>query len=330
MPLQLKQLKKHQAFSIIACGVLLLGFQNCAPTSFNTTDTSSVASAAAGNPVITPATTSCSLDSSSSGTCDIAKSFVGSLYIQPRPLPVSSIAYQNGSQVGATSVEDYLSHPEWIAGTTVNGAFTPYTISLSSINSLNNSFANGFTTQSGDVIKIADGSGGSSTVPNWFALDLFANFHLDGSDTAGDYQVAIIADDGAEILYKPVGGSGTYQMLVDDQVTAAETSSVYIPGTQYARMGCSSVAGDTSKIVTISMKAASSIPLEVRYYNGPQGLNFRLMYRKVPAGGAVDNYCETDTNGNAATKPTIDKASPILDPSQLSDWKVMSSTNLGN
>ena len=321
--------KKHQIMSLAIGGALLLGFQNCAPTSFSESTAASTANAAAVNPVVIPATTSCSLDSSSSGSCDISKSFVGNLYIQPRPLPVSSINYVNGPQIGATSVEEYLNHPEWIAGTQVNGVFTPYTISLSSINSLNNAFANGFTTESGDVIKVADGSGGYSSVPNWFALDLFANFHLDSNDSAGTYQVAIIADDGAEVRYKP-SGSSSYQMLVDDQVTAAETNSVYIPGTQYARMGCSSAAGDTSKIITLSLTAASSIPLEVRYYNGPQGLNFRLIYRKVPAGGAVDNYCETDTNGDASTKPTIDKASPILDASKLSDWKIMSSSNLGN
>ena len=323
--------------------LLMTAFQNCEGVKFQAVAQSAVAdvtptslstgsstSVVAPVPVSSPDSTICNSFSGAGTSCNLSQSFVGYLYIEPRAsLITTSVPYSNGAVSGATSAEGYIAHPEWMAGSSASGTFVPYTVAMSTINSIGVAFATGFATESGAVVQVPDTSGNYTNVPNWFALDLFGHFHLNSSDAPGVYQFAVVADDGAEVFYQPNASSG-YVKLVDDQITGAETNGAFIPGTQYARMGCAASAGDTTKIITLSMDATSSVPLEIRYYNGPIGLSFRLMYRKVPAAGPVDAYCETDTNGDPSTKPSVDRASPVLDNSQLTSWQDITSANLAS
>ena len=321
-------------FAVVGAATLV-SFQNCSKTNFNTSP-ETLTSLGFGVVQPPPAQTICGAfdaNGTNDANCDVAHAFVGNLFVEPRDQLVTRSHGGYAVQAGAGASIAALSQLDWLSGKTVDGVFKPYTIVATSFDTVGNPFTNGFVTQAGDTVTIPDADGKTTNVAAWFSFRVEGLFHLDAHDTPDeDYQIAVFADDGAQVSFKPAGAND-WQMLVDDQTPeSVKNPGGYIPGTQYTRMGCAAVINDPSTIRTFKMSAKQTVPLRLAYYQGPIGLSLRLMYRRVPAAGANDSFCETDVNGDAKTKSIIVKASPRLDVDQLADhgWKVIGSENLGS
>ncbi|HVK60524.1 MAG TPA: hypothetical protein VM432_03190 [Bdellovibrionales bacterium] len=144
----------------------------------------------------------------------------------------------------------------------------------------------------------------------WFALNLKSKLKLGSADRDGLYQLAVLSDDGATLSLQDQ--NGVFQKLIDNE------------GTHPTRMACA------SKV--IDMNAASRIPMNLSYFQGPrEHISLILMWRKVdPNASLSDSQCGKEGNdyffnvGNATT-PAVMK-SPYQ---QLLSrgWKPLSAEN---
>lgn len=134
----------------------------------------------------------------------------------------------------------------------------------------------GFLTTGGNLLKAADGS----TLIELFALDLRSQMTLGPGDAPGDYELAIISDDGATLSV--TDGQGVDHVVVNND------------GKHVTEMGC------TSTVVHFD-SVGQKIPIHLTYY---QGLRFNLalvlIWRKVTDPSIVgrDSECGQiyDTN----------------------------------
>ena len=262
-------------------------------------------------PMFDPTHTVCdpfAAPSSLAASCT-AQSFVGRLFVQPRSALVPG---HNCSAtvfpVGATNVDDYVGQAGWDSG---------LTIAMSQLNVPPQPFTNGFQTSSGKLLTVP---GTNQPLIEWFGLELEGRFRLHLGEAPGQYQIAVISDDGSKVEYDPTD-SGAYRPLIDDQTPSIgiQTATGCLPGGQSARMGCSKVFNDTSTITTLDMTSTNVIPLRVRWYQGPRTqLALMLMYRKVPAAGVGDVNCESTVSGLPNLLPTMN----------MNGWQIITSANL--
>jgi hypothetical protein len=137
------------------------------------------------------------------------------------------------------------------------------------------SFTGGFTTSSGLTIQRSDGE----KLVEFFSLHLQASLTLDArppADVAGDYQLAVISDDGTVIQVN--SGSG-FSTLIDNN------------GDHPSMLGCA-----TSPI---RLDPGTELPIKIDYYQGPKThIALALMWRKWPSipGQVNDPLCGTYGN----------------------------------
>ena len=284
-------------------------YQNCAKESFSNTPL--LAAASFGTP-IDPGKIACNPfdpppTGAAPGTKCNSRAFVGNLYVEPRANLVPGHQWGMALPVGALNVDAYIQAP-WRAALTV-------VMSSLDVEPFH-AFTDGFKTADGNILNVPN-----STDPliEWFALELQGQFQLNAGDGDGQYQLAIVSDDGSNVAYLPTGGGG-YQPLIDDQSPGGvQAPGGPLPGGQSPRMGCSRTFGDTSTIVTLAMNSASVVPLRIRWYQGPRtGLAVMLMYRKVPTSlPLADSLCETITETPSALAAISANGWKIIGPANL-------------
>ena len=192
--------------------------------------------------------------------------FYGNLYVQPRDLMTVPDTQEVGcSQYGEglLGLDNYFSNPQWIT----------QQVLFQSLDVPDQYFTQGFPSGTGT---------GVLSVDSYFAMDVTGVFHLAPGDTAGYYQFAVIADDGAQLLVNS-GDSSSGQMLVDDEKPASYNNGTCLAQTQASRMSCTSVWGDQTagSVQTVYLTPGQVIPLEVKYWQGPgQALSLIVMYDK--------------------------------------------------
>jgi len=129
-------------------------------------------------------------------------------------------------------------------------------------------FDRGFSTQAGETIRTLEGD----TLYEYFALRLRGRLQL-GGRAPGDYQFALLSDDGANLMMD--FGSGLQVVVAND-------------GDHPTRMGCGPGV--------VSIRAEDKIPFQVDYYQGPR-FHIALMVLARPyVPGPLDVECGRSGN----------------------------------
>jgi hypothetical protein len=118
-------------------------------------------------------------------------------------------------------------------------------------------FTEGFANASGSYLK--DDAG--AKLIEYFGIKMSTSLILTPDDSAGEYELALLSDDGTTLTLK--SGTGTE---ADDQIISND-------GDHPTRMGCSTH--------TVKMRSNVMVPIEVTYYQGPRyHIANVLMWRK--------------------------------------------------
>ncbi|MFZ3231573.1 MAG: fibronectin type III domain-containing protein [Pseudobdellovibrio sp.] len=140
-------------------------------------------------------------------------------------------------------------------------------IFLSDMNVPTRMFTEGFANASGSYLKNDSGE----KLIEYFGLKMTTNLVLSDNDPDGEYELALLSDDGTTLTLK----SGT-DISADDKLIAND-------GDHPTRMGCSTH--------TITMRRNVMVPIEVTFYQGPRyHIANVLMWRKSSEAGK-DSLC---------------------------------------
>jgi hypothetical protein len=170
-----------------------------------------------------------------------------------------------------------------------NGMKVDAVLFLSQIFVPTRSFTAGFSADGQNALK----DGNNQDLVEWFALDLHSQFVLDAADMEGDYQIAIVSDDGHTLDIQ-----GT-EFLRDE-------------GEHSPRLKCSSRV--------IHLTHANAYPFRLTYFQGPRTqISLVMMWRKVEASTNL-NDCGT-SDGVIADQNNL--------PADLKSrgWKVLQPSN---
>lgn len=119
-------------------------------------------------------------------------------------------------------------------------------------------FSEGFSTNSGLTLKNENGE----TLIEWFALNLASKIRLAPGESAGEYQLALLSDDGSTLSIQNT--SGSYVPLIENE------------NTHPTKMACATQ--------TINMVPESRVPMNLSYFQGPRyHIALIMMWRKVNA-----------------------------------------------
>lgn len=172
----------------------------------------------------------------------------------------ASLYYLRDDQPRYQHVNDYIN----------NGMKADQFLFFTKLNVPTRMFSVGFPTESGSLVKRDDGE----NLYEYFALRLSTVLHLGPDDEEGEYELAILSDDGA--VWKLRGTDGQYQVVVDND------------GDHPTKMGCGS---------TITMTKATEKLMQFDYYQGPRyHISVIPMWRKKVAGQAAEVRCGQSGN----------------------------------
>jgi hypothetical protein len=151
----------------------------------------------------------------------------------------------------------------------------------------------------------------------YFALHMESQLQLGPEDYEGDYQMAVLADDGAVLKVADGADPTAYRMLVDDD------------GTHPTKMGCSNRTTTTQ----LHMTRSSKIPMMLDYYQGPRyHIALVVMWRPVPDGTDPDVPIDDplcDQSGNYEFFDPDNASAPQANFSALQarGWRVLQNSN---
>lgn len=124
-------------------------------------------------------------------------------------------------------------------------------------------FDMGFSTQSGQLVLNYLGQ----PMYEYFALRLESQLQLAANENPGQYQIAVLSDDGA--VLKVGDGAGNLTKIVDND------------GDHSTRMACSTQ--------TVTLDRNTKIPMVLEYYQGPRfHISLVVMWRPLPDGSNAD------------------------------------------
>lgn len=168
-------------------------------------------------------------------------------------------------------------------------------------------FTNGFTTTSGEKLKDNQGH----VLVEYFALDIRSQIALAAEDREGDYQIALLADDGVRLDIQGENGH-TINLINDD-------------GIHPTQMSCANRV--------IHLRHGKQIPFELKYFQGPrEHIALTMMWRRVErsssASGPAESLCGTSGNG-AFWNSDVNPSAPTDNFVQLiaNGWSVMKPLN---
>ena len=166
----------------------------------------------------------------------------------------------------------------------------------------------GFFTQDGQVVLNYLGQ----PMYEYFALHMEGQFQLGALDPAGDYQIAVLADDGA--VLKVSDGNGGYTTIVDND------------GDHSTKMGCPTQ--------TVHMEKTTKLPFVLEYHQGPRyHIAVAVLWRPVPDGSdpsipVADTQCGRQGNSmywNSTVVPS--QAQQPFYELLARGWKVLENEN---
>lgn len=134
-------------------------------------------------------------------------------------------------------------------------------------------FTSGFSTQTNDVLKDDNGA----KLIEYFGVKFETILKLAGEDEEGDYELALLSDDGTTL--KTISGTKESPVL---------TTLIDNDGDHSTRMGCAKS--------TIHMTRDTTLPIQLTYYQGPRyHIANILMWRKASVAGK-DSACGSAGN----------------------------------
>jgi hypothetical protein len=234
---------------------------------------------------------------------------IADLYIEPRDhmrAPDTQTVGCGQSGDGALGIESYLAQSGWVT----------QQVLLTDLYVPTRFFQLGF--------PAPDLSGGILPVKSFFVIDGKGFFKLDPTDTEGDYQFAVIADDGAKLkLGNALNSSPNSFLTIDDQKPAGVNGGC-LEQTQSAHMSCTADWSDQSaaKVQTLHVKPGQLVPIDFQYWQGPgNGISMMAFYRKADSLNPLDAACGKELG--------FDDGAPAL-ADILKTWKPIVLGNLIN
>ncbi|MDZ4660727.1 MAG: hypothetical protein SGJ18_03825 [Pseudomonadota bacterium] len=173
--------------------------------------------------------------------CDI-----GTDPIDPDSGLQSDIYYLDQSQPRYKSVDEFISF----------GHRSNNPLFLSQLNVPTRMFDVGFLIDGGDFVRDEQ----NKVLIEYFALDIYSELRLTNQNVPGNYQVALLSDDGS-ILDAKIS-SDAYSTIVNND------------GNHPTRLGCGAT--------TLQMNADTRLPIRLKYFQGPRyHIALMMLWRKV-------------------------------------------------
>lgn len=172
----------------------------------------------------------------------------------------AELYYLNSDQPRFKSLNDYFSQ----------GVQSSKTLFFTTVNVPTRIFSDGFPSQTGSMITTDTGE----NLIEYFALRFNATLKLAADDQEGEYEMALLADDGARLLIRDE--EGNFQTIVDND------------GDHSTKMGCGA---------KIQMAKSTEKLVKLEYYQGPRN-NIALipMWRKIDANTQPEPLCGVQSN----------------------------------
>ncbi len=170
----------------------------------------------------------------------------------------ASINYLTASQPRYSQVADYLEY----------GTAVPADVFLADLNVPTQPFMDGFGTTDGNSVEDNQGN----KLLEYFSLHMTTSITLTSAQTPGDYQFAVLSDDGFVMTSNPLSAS-SQTVINNDGITAT-------------RMGCG--------MSPIHFDATTILPVTMDYFQGPRyEIAAVLMWRSFPTnpGDVKDPLC---------------------------------------
>ena len=177
------------------------------------------------------------------------------------------------------------------------------TVFLTDMNVPTRMFTEGFSTPSGQTLAKDSGE----KLIEFFGLKMSTNIILTADDEEGEYELAMLADDGSTLTLKSGDGDNADEKIIDND------------GDHPTRMGC---ANRTVRFIRNAL-----LPIEVKYYQGPKyHISNVLIWRKSST-VAQDPSC--GRLGNTLFFNPNDKSSPqqAFKDLEARGWKVLKPDN---
>jgi len=145
---------------------------------------------------------------------------------------------------------------------------------LNDINVPTRAWESGFVSQNSTSVK----NEAEELLIEWFALRLRSGIQLSANDAPGDYQFALLSDDGA--VFKQLQSDGSSTVLVDND------------GNHPTKMGCG--------MDRVNFTSNTLLPFNLDWYQGPRNhISLILMWRPYPTNpnDVIDPLCGQSGNG---------------------------------
>lgn len=176
------------------------------------------------------------------------------------------------------------------------------TVFLSDINVPTRIFSDGFTTPTGENLKTNSGE----KLVEYFALKMTTNIILTDEDEAGEYELALLADDGANLTIKGADVGSDEVLIAND-------------GDHGTKMGCATR--------TVRFRKNVMLPVEISYYQGPlYNIANVLVWRKATEAGK-DTSCNRIGNHLFWDYRNKSEPQPEFTGMQSRGWKILKPGN---
>ncbi len=207
---------------------------------------------------------------------------------------IAELFYLDSTQPHYNRLEDYFQY----------GTASTQELFFTDLNIPTRMFDSGFPSQTGEVIK--DDAG--NELIEYFALRFKSVLKLSPEDEEGEYELALLSDDGTIMKFTDI--DGVQKIVVNND------------GDHETKMGC----GDT-----VHFDHDTTMDVQIEYYQGPRfHISLIPLWRKVDAGtrsegecGRSGNHRFFDPNNNSlATKTYTDMLLRGWQPIAASNWNL--------
>lgn len=204
---------------------------------------------------------------------------------------IATLHYRTSGQPAWQRVNDYIEQ----------GHKSAQYLFFSKLNVPTRIFSLGFPTETGESIK----NDLQETLNEYFALSVSSILKLAPSDEEGEYELALLSDDGA--VFQIRQQDGNYITVVDND------------GNHPTRMGCGA---------RITMDRESELVVRINYYQGPRyHISVIPMWRKVNAQTTAEPRCGHTGNGLYFDYNNNSKPQPAYQELLTRGWKPISEDN---
>ena len=203
--------------------------------------------------------------------------------------------YSPAGQAQYSSVEAYMN----------SGVDLGVDIFFNQVNVIPTYFAGGFPSEAGPAFETPDGT----VLMEWFGIRYRSILRLTANDQPGNYQLASLSDDGSILFLDPTGGQNPVDFVDND-------------GEHSTKLACASSV--------IAMGAASQIPIQLDYFQGPRyHLTSMLLWRRIPDGANLsDPACGVEgINTFFDTTKTPSAPQPYYQDLLNRGWEVVPAEN---